>query len=78
MWTEITRPKYERAGRRYASDLTDAEWRVISRRWVIERTFAWLNRNRRLPNDFETSITCTTTWIYIPSTQLLIRRLADA
>ena len=29
MWTEITRPKYERAGRRYASDLTDAEWQVI-------------------------------------------------
>src|SRR5690348_17856376 len=29
MWTEITRPKNERAGRRYASDLTDAEWRLI-------------------------------------------------
>jgi len=29
MWTEITRPKYERTGRRYASDLTDAEWRLI-------------------------------------------------
>jgi hypothetical protein len=29
MWTEITHPKYERAGRRYASDLTDAEWRLI-------------------------------------------------
>ena len=29
MWTEITRPKCERAGRRYASDLTDAEWRLI-------------------------------------------------
>ena len=29
MWTEITRPKYQRAGRRYASDLTDAEWRLI-------------------------------------------------
>jgi putative transposase len=29
MWTEITRSKYERAGRRYASDLTDAEWRLI-------------------------------------------------
>ena len=29
MWTEITRPKYERAGQRYASDLTDAEWRLI-------------------------------------------------
>jgi putative transposase len=32
MWIEITRPKYERAGRRYASDLTDAEWRLIERK----------------------------------------------
>lgn len=29
MWTKITRAKYERAGQRYASDLTDAEWAVI-------------------------------------------------
>src|SRR5512144_255133 len=29
MWTEITRPKYERTGQRYASDLTDREWAVI-------------------------------------------------
>jgi hypothetical protein len=29
MWTEITRPKYEREGQRYASDLTDAEWALI-------------------------------------------------
>src|SRR6202171_2345995 len=30
MWTEITRPKYERAGQRYATDLTDAEWAGIA------------------------------------------------
>ena len=30
MWTEITRPKYERTGQRYASDLTDREWAVIA------------------------------------------------
>ncbi len=30
MWTETTRPKYERAGLRYASDLTDEEWGVIA------------------------------------------------
>src|SRR5215831_13512502 len=30
MWTEITRPKYEREGQRYASDLTDAEWALIA------------------------------------------------
>ena len=29
MWTEITRPKYERDGLRYASDLTEAEWTLI-------------------------------------------------
>jgi len=29
MWTEITRPTYERIGRRYASDVTDKEWAVI-------------------------------------------------
>ena len=30
MWTEITRPKYEREGLRYASDLTDREWEMIA------------------------------------------------
>ena len=30
MWTEITRPKYEREGLRYASDLTDREWQLIA------------------------------------------------
>ena len=30
MWIEITRPKYEREGQRYASDLTDAEWALIA------------------------------------------------
>ena len=29
MWTEITRPKYEREGLRYASDLTDRAWELI-------------------------------------------------
>ena len=29
MWTEITRRKYEREGRHYASNLTDAEWALI-------------------------------------------------
>ena len=51
---------------------------LLPRRWVVERTLAWLNRNRRLAKDFETSITSATTWIYIASVQLLIRRLADA
>src|SRR5439155_1728544 len=151
MWTEITRPKYERAGQRYASDVTDKEWALIEphmpaakplgrpreielravldailyiartgcqwrmlpkdfppfttvqgyfydwrdhglfekikrtaeaagfqllpRRWVVERTLAWLNRNRRLAKDFEASIASAKAWVYIASVQLLIRRL---
>jgi transposase len=51
---------------------------LLPRRWVVERTLAWLNRNRRLAKDFEASITSATTWIYIASVQLLIRRLAVA
>jgi transposase len=49
---------------------------VLPRRWVVERTLAWLNRNRRLAKDFEASITSAQTWVYIAAVQLLIRPLA--
>ena len=50
---------------------------LLPRGWVVERTLAWLNRNRRLAKDFEASIASATAWIYIASAQLLIRRLAS-
>ena len=49
---------------------------LLPRRWVVERTFAWLNRNRRLAKDFEASIASAKAWVYIASLQLLARRLA--
>jgi transposase len=49
---------------------------LLPRRWVVERTFAWLNRNRRLAKDFEASIASAKAWVYIASVQLLTRRLA--
>ena len=49
---------------------------VLPRRWVVERTLAWLNRNRRLAKDFEASIASAQAWVYVASVQLLIRRLA--
>jgi putative transposase len=48
------------------------------RRWVIERTFAWLGRNRRLAKDFEKTIASAVAWIMIASVRLLTRRLARA
>ena len=49
---------------------------VLPRRWVVERTFAWLNRNRRLAKDFENTIASATAWLFMASVQLLARRLA--
>jgi len=45
-------------------------------RWVVERTFAWFGRNRRLAKDFEATIASAEAWILIASIRLLSRRLA--
>jgi len=49
---------------------------VIARRWVVEGTFAWLGRNRRLAKDFEHLIETAVAWILIAHIKLLTRRLA--
>jgi putative transposase len=50
---------------------------VLPRRWVVERTLAWLNRNRRLAKDFERTIQSATAWLYMASVQFLTRRIAS-
>ena len=49
---------------------------LLPRRWVVERTLAWLNRNRRLAKDFEQSIASATAWLFAASVQLFTRRIA--
>ena len=49
---------------------------LLSRRWVVERTFAWLGRCRRLAKDWETSIASSTAWAHIASIRMLVRRTA--
>ena len=49
---------------------------VLPRRWVVERTFAWLNRNRRLANDFEATIKSARAFLYAAAIMMLIRRIA--
>lgn len=53
-------------------------FQLLPRRWVVERTLAWLSRNRRLAKDFEASISTAQAWLFIASVQLLVRRLAKA
>jgi putative transposase len=48
------------------------------KRWVVERSFAWYGRNRRLAKDFEATIESAEAWLTIASVKLLSRRLARA
>ena len=81
------------AGDKLKGDLEDAgDWTIeivkrsdlakgfvlLPRRWVVERTFAWLNRNRRLAKDVESTIESAVTWLFIASVKLMSRRLAAA
>ena len=49
---------------------------VLPRRWVVERTFAWLGRCRRLAKDWEKTIASAEAWILIAHIRLVTRRLA--
>jgi transposase len=49
---------------------------ILPRRWVVERTFAWLGRCRRLAKDWETSIASSTGWALVASIRMLTRRTA--
>ena len=50
---------------------------VLPRRWVVERTFAWLGRNRRLAKDFKRSIQSSTAWLLLASVQMITRKIAS-
>jgi putative transposase len=49
---------------------------LLPRRWVVERTFAWLGRCRRLAKDFEATVTSATAWLFLAHIRLLTRKIA--
>jgi transposase len=55
---------------------TAKDFVLLPRRWVVERTFAWLNRCRRLAKDFEVTIQSAVAWVFIAHIRRLTRRLA--
>ncbi len=57
------------------SDFTKG-FELLPRRWVVERTFAWLGKCRRLAKDFEATIQSATAWILLAHIRLLARRIA--
>lgn len=53
-----------------------AGFQVLPRRWVVERTFALLGRNRRLSKDYEVLPETEEAWISLAMTRLMLVRLA--
>ncbi len=51
------------------------EFIVLPKRWVVERTFAWLSHHRRLSKDYEVFERTSETLIYLAMTRLMLRRI---
>jgi putative transposase len=49
---------------------------VQPKRWLVERTFGWLNRSRQLSKEYDVYAETTEQWIYLASIQLMLRRLS--
>jgi putative transposase len=57
-------------------ELRDGSFEILPRRWVVERTFAWLCKCRRLRSDFERLIESVVGFIHAAMLRLVVRRLA--
>jgi putative transposase len=50
-------------------------FQVLPQRWIVERTFAWLGRSRRLSKDYERKPTSSAGHVYLASSRLMLRRI---
>ena len=67
-WTEADAP---------LSQANNGPFPILPRRWVVERTFAWLGRYRRLAKDYEARIEVSEAMLWLASLRMLTQRLAD-
>ena len=56
--------------------LPEPGFKVLPRRWVVERTFSWIDQNRRMSKDYERLSATSEAFIYVAMSRLMLRRLA--
>ena len=54
------------------------EFKVLQWRWIVERTFSWLNRSRRLSKDYEAKEATSEAWVKLAMINLMLKRLENA
>ena len=57
---------------------TAVGFEVLPKRWIVERTFAWISRFRRLARDFERYARTVAAFIRLAMIRIMLRRLAAA
>lgn len=53
----------------------EREFSILPRRWVVERTFAWMNKNRRLSKDYEYLTKVSEAYMYLGMSRILLGRM---
>ena len=53
----------------------DVDWEVLPKRWIVERTFAWLNNSRRLSKDYEITTDSAECMVKVSHIHTLLKRL---
>ena len=66
------------AGSYRSSKRRQCAFKITGLTWIVERSFAWLGRNRRLSKDYEYNVQSSETLIEIAATRLMLNRLAQA
>ena len=73
-WVKTQRPQLEVEVIKRSDEVSG--FRVLPKRWVVERTFGWLMQHRRLVRDYEQSEASATGWIFAAMIRVMLRRLA--
>jgi transposase len=73
-WVRTIRPKLEVDVVKRSDDVSG--FKVLPKRWIVERTFGWLMRHRRLVRDYEHCESSAEAWVYIAMIRIQLRRLA--
>ena len=73
-WVKERRPKLEIEVVKRSDDVKG--FKVLPRRWVVERTFGWLHKSRRLCRDYEVRVDHSEAMIRICMIRIMVRRLA--